>query len=243
VLLVAVMCVLPAATGPVQAQSSHEDHVAATSHEHGHSSHEHVQAKWEGSSAGIAYSERNHHIAGWLVLLMGVAEVSHALRLSSLAWTGLLLPGAMTVAGVFLLVWSDHEAWPIGSMSLTDTFFGRDLEIIQHKVYGLLALVVGGVEAYRRLGRKRHAAWATPLPLMAIIGGLLLFGHSHGDHPSAHKVAMHHAVMGFMAITAGSSKLWSRCSPGPSQSRASRRELLWAGLVVLIGLQLLFYTE
>ena len=32
---------------------------------------------WEGSAKGIAYSERNHHVAGLLVLFMGVAELSH----------------------------------------------------------------------------------------------------------------------------------------------------------------------
>src|SRR6185312_4576426 len=28
---------------------------------------------WEGSKEGIAYSERNHHIAGFMVVLMGLA--------------------------------------------------------------------------------------------------------------------------------------------------------------------------
>ena len=37
----------------------------------------------------------------------------------------------------------------------------------------------------------------------------MLFGHSHGFHPSAQKIAMHHAIMGTMALTAGSSKLFS----------------------------------
>ena len=37
----------------------------------------------------------------------------------------------------------------------------------------------------------------------------MLFGHSHGFHPSAQKIAMHHAIMGTMAVTAGSTKLVS----------------------------------
>ena len=36
------------------------------------------------------------------------------------------------------------------------------------------------IELLRRLGRIGHPAWAAPLPLFAIIGGLMLFGHSHG---------------------------------------------------------------
>ncbi len=205
-----------------------------------HIGHMTVPSSWEGSEEGVAYSERNHHIAGWLVLLMGCAELSHALRLSSLSWARLLLPAAMTSTGLFLMVWSDHEAWPIGQLSFAETFWGHDHEILQHKAYGLLALFVGTVEVLRRIGKIGHAAWASPLPLMAIIGGLMLFGHSHGAHPSAAKIALHHAIMGTLALTAGSSKLWSSWA---SAVGASKWELVWAGLIVAIGVQLLMYSE
>lgn len=210
---------------------------------HDHHTGEAVSDAWEGSRAGIAYSERNHHIAGWCVLLMGVAELSHVMRLSSLGWPRLLLPAAMLFSGVFVMIWSDHEAWPIGSLSLTETFFGHDHEIIQHKIFGLLALVVGSVELFRRIGRLGHMTWATPLPLMAIVGGLILFSHSHGVHPSAQKIAEHHAMMGAMAVTAGSSKLVSGWGRSGSETAPFRWELLWAGLILFIGVQLLIYSE
>lgn len=231
--------------GDVAAQQGRDEHEAAheaAASSHGHLGHATLSPGWEGSDAGVAYSERNHHIAGWLVLLMGLAELSHALRLPAFAWAKTLLPGALVFTGIFLLVWSDHEAWPIGRLSFGQTFFGTDHEIVQHKAYGLLALLVGSVEIARRFGRKSHAAWATPLPLLAIIGGLMLFGHSHGDHPAAQRIALHHAVMAMLAITAGSSKLWSswrRVSP----TGASPWELLWASLILVIGGQLLIYSE
>jgi hypothetical protein len=198
---------------------------------------------WEGSAKGIAYSERNHHVAGFMVLLMGLAELSQVLRLSSLRWARLLLPSAMLVAGVFVMIWSDHEAWPIGSLGFADTFGGADHEILQHKIYGILALTVGSVELFRRLGRIGHKAWASPLPLMAIVGGLMLFGHSHGFHPSAEKIAVHHAIMGTMAVTAGSSKLLSAWVGPREPSGSTRWEWLWVGLIFLIGMQLLVYSE
>jgi putative copper resistance protein D len=220
-----------------------EDHaVSSVSADHQHS-HSRLPDGWEGSAAGIAYSERNHHIAGLFVVLMGLAELSHALRLSKLAWTKFLLPFAMTGAGLFLIVWSDHDAWPIGSLGFAQTFFGQDIEILQHKVYGLLALAVGTVELIRRLGWMDHAAWATPLPFMAIIGGLMLFGHSHGDHPSGHKIAIHHLIMGTIAMTAGSSKLLSGWIGETSNGIFSRWEVLWAVLILVIGAQLLIYSE
>lgn len=215
-----------------------------SSHMAGHERHdgEGPAEAWEGSQEGIAYSERNHHIAGFMVVLMGLAEFSHVLRLSSLRWARLLLPSSLIATGVFLIVWSDHDGWPIGSLSLVDTWWGRDHEILQHKIYGILALGVGSVELFRRLGRMGQKAWASPLPLMAIVGGLMLFGHSHGFHPSAQKIAMHHAIMGTMAVTAGSSKLVSTWVGGTERA-ASTREWVWVSLLLLIGLQLLIYSE
>ena len=214
-------------------------------HTVGHELHAHPGSAdvWEGSEKGIAYSERNHHIAGFMVVLMGLAELSHVLRLSSLRWARLLLPSAMLLAGLFVMIWSDHEAWPIGSLSFSETFAGEDQEILQHKIYGILALGVGSIELFRRLGQVGHKAWASPLPLMAIVGGLMLFGHSHGVHPSAQKIAMHHAIMGMMAVTAGSSKLVSTWVLPEERSRSTNWEWLWVSLIFLIGVQLLIYSE
>ena len=226
------------------AQHSEPDHESAAdvSAPHGHDHHASADG-WEGSKAGVAYSEFNHHLAGLFVLLVGFSEMTQALRSSSLGWARILLPIALLGVAAFLLIWSDHQAWPIGPLSFAETFFGNDHEILQHKTYGLLALTVGLIELYRRLDRLTHVSWLIPLPLFAMIGGIMLFAHSHGAHPAAQKIAMHHAVMGTLAVSAGSSKLasaWRGVFMGWSRSRW---ETIWAGLILLIGLQLLFYFE
>ena len=71
----------------------------------------------------------------------------------------------------------------------------------------------------------------------------MLFGHSHGIHPSARKVAMHHAMMGTLAITAGLSKLLSSWFRSPLHLLFPAWEWLWAGMILLIGMQLLMYSE
>ena len=243
--VIVLICLFLSAV-PLWAQ--HDQHGQAPVHEEvvtGHEYHGAVDslASWEGSIAGIAYSEFNHHLTGMLVLIIGLSELRHALAMSFWAWTRFLLPGALLAMGFFLLVWSDHSAWPIGSLSFMQTFFGSDSEIFQHKGYGLLLIAVGAIELLRRLGQIRHAAWAAPLPVFAVIGGLMLFGHSHGDHPSAHKIAMDHAIMGTMAMTAGSSKLLADWFRSSSNIGSSKWELPWAGLILLIGLQLLMYSE
>jgi hypothetical protein len=58
--------------------------------------------------------------------------------------------------------------------------------------------------------------------------------------------------MGLLAVTAGSSKLvsgwrrpvqWNRPGGAVPANSASGWELAWAGLILLIGVQLLFYSE
>lgn len=242
----AILACLLLSALPLWAQHLGQDRMsvqAAAVHGHEHHGAAEQGAGWEGSVAGIAYSEFNHHLTGMLVLIIGLSELRHALAMPFWAWTRFLLPGALLTAGSFLLVWSDHDAWPIGSLSFMQTFFGSDSEIFQHKSYALLSLTVGTIELFRRFTWISHAVWVAPLSVFAILGGLMLFGHSHGIHPSAQKIAMGHALMGTMAVTAGLSKLlsdWLRFPPGTG---SSKWELLWAGLIVLIGMQLLLYSE
>ncbi len=244
--LLGLLCLLMTSAGISHSMAQHAEQgqghaLAAQAPDHSHPST--VGNQWEGSRQGIAYSEFNHHLAGVFLLLIGLGEVRQAMAWQSLAWTRVLLPSALIVAGIFLLIWSDHDAWPIGSLSFFETFGGRDPEVLQHKMYGILALAVGSVELLRRAGWPGHAVWAAPLPLFAIVGGLMLLSHSHGDHPAAHKIALHHAMMGTMAIVAGSSKFISGWRSRQLHAERSYWELLWACLVVAIGLQLLIYSE
>lgn len=212
-------------------------------HQHGnhHPGTAPTEPRWEGSPEGKAYSEFNHHLAGILVILIALSELRGALGIVAMPWSRLLLPGAMLVAGGFLLIWSDHEAWPIGSLTFTETLFSRDWEMVQHKLYAVLLFGVGTIEWMRRIGKLTPTLWRAPLPVFAIIGGLMLFLHSHGAHLAAQKIAFPHTVMGIMAMTAGACKLTRRQGSGSGAS--SRWELAWAALILLIGIDLLLYTE
>ena len=124
----------------VSAQSSLEHHPVSVTAESMHDPQgEHGGGAWEGSAEGVAYSEFNHRFAGLFVLLFGLAELGYALRYPLPSWTRLVLPGAFGVIGAYLLIWSDHEAWPVGSLTFVQTFSGQDQEIIQHKFYGVFA--------------------------------------------------------------------------------------------------------
>lgn len=209
-----------------------------------HSSHgTHGGEKWEGSAQGVAYSEFNHHFAGLFVLLFGFAELGHALRYPLPSWTRLVLPSALGVIGTYLLVWSDHEAWPIGSLSFVQTFSGQDLEMLQHKFYGLFALTAAVSETLRRIGWARHPAWAAPLLFFGFTGALLLFVHSHGNHPANHTIELHHALLGSLGVGAAISNAMVSWTAGASTHPVKRWEVAWAGFLIVIGIQLLLYFE
>lgn len=233
--LLVLMLVLPAGSSGLAQQ--HDSAHQPSSHQHEAPA---AAGQWDGSPEGVAYSEFNHHLAGVFVLLIGFSELRGAWGAAMLAWSRFLLPLVMLGAGGFLMIWSDHEAWPIGPKSFAETFFSDDYETVQHKLYAILLLGVGSVEFLRRTGKVTHMAWGMPLPVFALIGGVMLFLHSHGTHPSAHKIAIHHAVMGTTAVLAGLCKIIAGTKP---QVGRSPWGLAWATLVLLIGVELLIYRE
>ncbi len=220
---------------------------------HSRSAHQHdapaAVGQWDGSPEGKAYSEFNHHLAGVFVLLIGLSEWRGAMGAATFAWLRFLLPAALLSAGGYLMIWSDHDTWPIGALSFAGTFFSDDYETVQHKLYAILLLGVGAVELFRRMGWARHAAWGSPLPVLAFVGSGMLFLHSHGAHPAAAAIAIHHRIMGTTALLAGICKLAAHPFQilGLSGDRiAGTRSgwgLTWSVLVLLIGIELLSYTE
>lgn len=239
---------------PAQYDSGGESDIS-----HGAAGHAQAPAQssqWEGSSEGKAYSEFSHQISALCVLLIGFGELRSSLGVRGREWGTYVLPGALMTAGVWLLIWSDHDAWPVGHMSFLDTFVRATGEIAQHKQYGLLALSVGAIELIRRLGILQSPLWLFPLPLYAIAGGTMLFSHDHGAHPATQHIAIHHALMGSAAIAAGLAKTlasWKAVRQfatmaGTSLRRhdprtISRWDLVWSLLVLVIGVQLLLYRE
>ena len=69
--------------------------------------------------------------------------------------------------------------WPVGSMTIAQTFGETIRKCFSTKLRHHLALAVGAVGVCATgVGWFDHTLWAAPLPLFAI--GLMLFAHSHG---------------------------------------------------------------
>ena len=242
VLLFAIFSTVPILDAQAQTDSGHHNvtnEASVTVDLHGG----HPSERWEGSSEGKAFSEFAHHFAGSLEVIFGLAELGYALQYPLPYWTRFILPGALATVGGFTLIWSDRDAWPIGSLSFVATFFGDDREMIEHKLYGILTFAVALFETLRRLGRVRHPAWAAPLILLVLAGGLSLFVHSHGNHPEAAKIQFQHLLLGIVDVGAAFSKGMASWLPGASLQMRKRWDMAWAGSIILSGLLLLAYSE
>jgi putative copper resistance protein D len=81
------------------------------------------------------------------------------------------------------------------------------------------------------------------LVFLGLVGALLLFVHSHGNHPANHTIELHHALLGSLGVGAALSNAMISWTSGVSTPAVKRWEAAWAGFVIVMGLQLLLYSE
>lgn len=188
------------------------------------------------NATDIAWSEYNHHWAGLMVLLVGLAALLDASGLVPLArhWPLVFLG----LAG-FLLVRSDPEAWPLGDISLLDSL--RDPEVVQHKLAALLVVGFALSEWAVRLGLRRGRTRFV-FPLAMVAGGVLLLAHTHAisNVKEALLVELSHLPLAVLAVLAGCAR-WTELRGPDTLARLGR--WAWPGCLAGIGLLLLLYRE
>ena len=184
----------------------------------------------------IAWSEYNHHWAGIMVLLVGLAALLDATGRVRVArhWP-LVFIG---LAG-FIFLRSDPEAWPLGEIGLLDSL--RDPEVVQHKLAGLLVVGFAVVEWWVRLGRIRgRARYVFPSAMVA--GGVLLLAHTHAisNVKEALLVELSHLPLAVLAVVGGCARFAEL--RGPAEIARLAR-WVWPVCLVLIGALLILYRE
>lgn len=194
---------------------------------------------WAEWTKHTAFSNFNHNASGWLVVLMGLAMAV------SVAWEGRgaalsrLWPFVALGLAAFILYRSDPEYWPYGIWTLRETL--ADREAVEHKLSGVIILAIGIVEWLRVRGTLAHWAWGMVFPWLAITGGTILLFHLHpvSNFNYLGRYNQPHITEGITAILAGVTYLLSEW-----------RIMTWrwwrfvpAGLVALVGIQLIVYLE
>ena len=194
---------------------------------------------WEAWAQDAAYSNRNHHVAGWLVLAISGLMFLPVFQVRQAPW---LRPAWTVIAmaiGVLILVFSDPEGWPVGYLTLAQSLASE--EVREHKLSGVIVLVLASVEFLRLRGRLAHPAWGSFLPILCIGAGAILVGHQHAVSNFSYlgRANIPHVTEGLTVILAGSAKLlydW-RLWGGRLAS------LAWPSLMVALALQLILYME
>jgi len=163
----------------------------------------------------IAWSEYNHHWAGVFVLAIGVLALIERIWRAKWARSWPLLFAGLAV---FLLIRSDPEAWPMGSISFWASF--REPEVAQHRIFMSLITVFAFFEWSVRTGRTRSRRAALVLPLLCALGGAILLTHSHalGNVKWELLIEYTHAPLALLGVAAG-----SRCACPARPLRAARR--------------------
>lgn len=244
-LLVLILCMLSAPAWPQQHDMSDMDGMTGMSH--GNMTpvgHEYpVGATTPGADA--QGSEFNHHLAGLILFLAGVILLAEE-RLAKL-WppSRYVWPICFLAAGLFVLVFSDAEIWPLGPQAPWYAL-SHSVEDLQHKSFAIILLGLGYVELQRVRGRFKGVWSALFFPVVAISGAILLLFHVHGGDMSApsamasmeHIESQHRwfAAAGIgIAVTKGLAEI-----PQKWQLAFKRT---WPALLTILGILLMAYTE
>jgi len=185
----------------------------------------------------IAWSEYNHHWAGLLVTLMGLAALA---RRSGRAPWAQHWPLLFLLLAVFLFLRADPEVWPMGELGLVESL--KDPEVAQHRLFEAIIVAFSLFEWGVSTGRLVSRRLARVFPLLILLGGTLLLTHSHalGNVKEELLIEVTHLPIAVLGIIAG----WARwLEVEAPQDEGRWAGWLWPGCFVVIGLLLLGYRE
>jgi copper resistance protein D len=184
-----------------------------------------------------AWSEYNHHSAGFFVFVMGVLALLDRTGRARWArhWPLLLLGLA-----AFLFIRNDPRAWPLGPAGFWESMALPD--VLQHRLVVLIVVALGLFEWLVRMGTLARPGWRLVFPVLCAVGGAMLLTHSHAmfNLKNEFLAEVSHAPMGVLAVLMG----WGRWLELrlPREDRAMPG-WIWSTAFCLIGAILLVYRE
>jgi putative copper resistance protein D len=184
-----------------------------------------------------AWSEYNHHAAGFFVFSMGVLALLE--QTGRVGWARHWPLGFLGLAA-FLFVRNDPRAWPLGPAGFWESMVLPD--VLQHRLVVLLVVALAVFEWMVRSGRLTRPGGRLVFPLLCAAGGALLLTHSHAmfNLKNEFLAEVSHAPMGLLGVVMA----WGRWLEVRLPS-ADRRipGWIWAACMTAIGLILLVYRE
>ena len=190
-------------------------------------------------------SEFNHHLAGFFVVFAGIFFLASSLRPTQWPFLRYAWPLCFLACGVFLLAYSDKELWPFGPQNW---WYGlsHSKEVLQHKAFAVILLALGLIELHRARGVLKSAFASWVFPVLACLGSVLVLFHEHGTGMSGpnHMAVMSHIQTQHQSFSAagfciGLSKGLSETTPRWQTVFSA----MSSGLIILLGVLLILYTE
>jgi putative copper resistance protein D len=184
-----------------------------------------------------AWSEYNHHAAGFFVFTMGLLALLE--QTGRARWARHWPLGFLGLAA-FLFVRNDPRAWPLGPAGFWESMVLPD--VLQHRLVVLLVATLALFEWMVRSGRLTRPGGRLVFPLLCASGGALLLTHSHAmfNLKTEFLTEVSHAPMGLLGVVMA----WGRWLE--VRLPAADRRLpgwVWAACMTAIGLILLVYRE
>ena len=184
-----------------------------------------------------AWSEFGHHVAGLLIVTMGVLAILERTGRAPWARHWPLLFIGLTV---FVAYNMDPEGWQTGRVGFWRQLLG--LEVLQHRILLILTALLGLAEWRVRSGRNPSSPWRYVFPLVFIVSGTVLLSHAHevNDARSSFLMELTHLPMGLVVLVAGWAR-WLELRLPPVDGR--RAGQWWGPALCGLGALLLLYRE
>ena len=184
-----------------------------------------------------AWSEYNHHTAGFFVFAMGVLALLERTGRARWArhWPLLLLGLA-----AFMFIRNDPRAWPLGPAGFWESMALPD--VLQHRLVVLIVVAFGLFEWLVRIGTLARPGWRFVFPIVCAAGGAMLLTHSHAmfNLKNEFLAEVSHAPMGVLGVLMGWGRWLELRLPGEDRAVPG---WVWSTAFCLIGAILLVYRE
>lgn len=190
-------------------------------------------------------SEFNHHLAGFFVMLAGLIILFQPNLKRRWPAVKYVWPACFLLAGLFVFVWSDTELWPFGHRQWLEAL-QNNREVLQHKTFAVLLLVVGVIEWQKARGALTAAWTKWVFPVIAIVGSVLLIFHQHeggmvGEHHMETMARIQTQHMSYLACGLGIGLANGLSGVNTRLNGIFGR--IWPVLMVMLGVLLMFYRE
>jgi len=184
-----------------------------------------------------AWSEYNHHAAGFFVFTMGLLALLD--RTGRARWARHWPLGFLGLAA-FLFVRNDPRAWPLGPAGFWESMVLPD--VLQHRLVVLLVVALAVFEWMVRSARLTRPGGRLVFPLLCASGGALLLTHSHAmfNLKTEFLAEVSHAPMGLLGVVMAWGR-WLEVRLPAADGRIPG--WIWAAAFTAIGLILLVYRE